>query len=48
MNTPEMRERCAGQLLAAQLQVNQLKAFIGPDGFVCHVLNLIATQRRKE
>ena len=48
MNTPEMRERCAGQLLAAQSQVNQLKAFIGLDGFVDEILHVVDQRENAE
>jgi hypothetical protein len=41
MNTPEMRERCASQLLAGEKWVKQLKAFIGLDGFVDEILHVV-------
>ena len=48
MNTPEMRDRCASQLLAAQKQVNQLKAFIGLDGFVDEILHVVDKRENAE
>lgn len=48
MNPPEMRERCASQLLAAQSQVNQLKAFIGLDGFVDEILHVVDKRENAE
>ena len=41
MNTPDMRERCAAGLLAAQDRVKQIKAFIGFDGFVDLILDVV-------
>src|SRR5208283_1811516 len=48
MNTPEMRERCASQLLAAPKQVNQLKVFIGLDGFVDEILHVVDKRENAE
>ena len=41
MNTPDMRQHCARQLLANQQQASQLKAFIGLDGFVDEILHAV-------
>jgi sugar/nucleoside kinase (ribokinase family) len=35
------REQCASQLLAAEAQVRQMKAFIGLDGFVDEILHVV-------
>jgi hypothetical protein len=43
-----MCERCASQLLAAQKQVNQLKAFIGLDGFVDEILHVVDKRENAE
>jgi hypothetical protein len=48
MNTPEMRESCAGQLLAAQLQISRLKAFIGLAGFVDEILHVVDKRENAE
>ncbi len=48
MNTPEMRERCAGRLLAAQKPVKQLRAFIGLDGFVDEILHVVDKRESAE
>jgi len=34
VNTPDLREQCAAQLLQNQSRVSQLTAFVGLDGFV--------------
>lgn len=41
MNTPELREKCAGQLLAAAGRANQLSVFAGLDGFVDEILHAV-------
>ena len=43
MNNPsaEIREHCARELLAAELKISQLKAFIGLDGFVDEILHVV-------
>ena len=48
MNTPEMREQCARQLLVAQTEVGQLKAFIGLDGFVDEILHVVDKRENAE
>jgi sugar/nucleoside kinase (ribokinase family) len=41
MNTPELRERCASQLLTAQNRVRELTAFVGLDGFVDEIIHVV-------
>ncbi len=41
MNTPDLRERCAQQLLAAAGRVKQLTAFVGLDGFVDEIVHVV-------
>ena len=41
INTPEARDKCAGQLLAAANQVTTLKAFVGLDGFVDEIIHVV-------
>ncbi len=41
MNTPELRNDCAAQLLAATNRAGQLNAFIGFDGFVDNILHAV-------
>ncbi len=48
MNAAEMRERCAGLLLAAQAQTKKLKAFIGLDGFVDEILHVVDKRENAE
>jgi sugar/nucleoside kinase (ribokinase family) len=40
-NTPELRERCAQQLLAAASKVPTMSAFVGVDGFVDEILHVV-------
>ncbi|MGH7950582.1 MAG: PfkB family carbohydrate kinase [Limisphaerales bacterium] len=48
MNSPELRERCAGRLLAAQPRINELKVFIGLDGFVDEILHVVDKRENAE
>ena len=41
MNTPELRERCAQRLLAAQDRARELTAFVGLDGFVDEIIQVV-------
>jgi sugar/nucleoside kinase (ribokinase family) len=41
MNTLELRERCAAQLLAGAGRAGQMTAFIGLDGFVDEILHVV-------
>lgn len=48
MNTPELREQCATQLLAAANRASQLTAFIGLDGFVDEILHVVDKRQSAE
>jgi hypothetical protein len=41
MNTPELRERCAQQLLAGAARVREMSAFVGLDGFVDEIIHVV-------
>ena len=41
MNTPELREQTAGQLLASNHRASQMTAFVGLDGFVDEILHVV-------
>src|SRR5438093_4159841 len=41
MSTPELRDRCAAQLLAGASRAGQMTAFIGLDGFVDAILHVV-------
>lgn len=41
LNDPQLRDRCASQLLESTQQVRQLKAFVGLDGFVDEILHVV-------
>jgi hypothetical protein len=41
MNTPELRERCAQQLIAAAGRARELTAFVGLDGFVDEIIHVV-------
>jgi sugar/nucleoside kinase (ribokinase family) len=41
MNTPELREQTATQLLAAANRASQMTAFVGLDGFVDEILHVV-------
>src|ERR1700722_8559684 len=41
MNTPELRERCAKELLSAEKRARELTAFVGLDGFVDEIIHVV-------
>src|SRR6266699_5894965 len=41
MNTPEPREKCAGQIVDAISRISQMTAFVGLDGFVDEILHVV-------
>src|SRR4051812_14794710 len=41
MNTPELRERCAQRLLDAAKRATELTAFVGMDGFVDEIVQVV-------
>jgi hypothetical protein len=41
MNTPELRERCAQQLVAAKDRARKMTAFVGLDGFVDEIIQVV-------
>ncbi len=41
MNTPELREQTASQLLASANRASQMTAFVGLDGFVDEILHVV-------
>jgi pfkB family carbohydrate kinase len=41
MNTPELRERCAQQLISATASARELTAFVGLDGFVDEIIHVV-------
>ena len=41
MNTPELREKCAQNLLAANDRAAKMSAFVGLDGFVDEILHVV-------
>jgi len=48
MNTPELREKCATQLLASIGRAQQTTAFIGLDGFVDDILHVVDKRESAE
>jgi len=48
MNTPELREKCATQLLASVGRAQQITAFIGLDGFVDEILHVVDKRESAE
>src|SRR5437867_3986239 len=48
MNSAELRERCASQLLAASNRVSQMTAFVGLDGFVDEILHVVDKRESAE
>src|SRR5215510_12279117 len=48
MNTPELREQCARQLLDAKERVRSMKAFVGLDGFVDEILHVVDKRESAE
>src|SRR4051812_92315 len=41
MNSPELREECATELLAAAQRASQMTAFVGLDGFVDEIFHVV-------
>jgi hypothetical protein len=48
LNTPELREKCAKQLLTSERRVKELQAFIGLDGFVDDILHVVDKRESAE
>ena len=48
MNTPELRELCAQRLLAAQNRVPKMAAFVGLDGFVDEIVQVVDKRENAE
>jgi sugar/nucleoside kinase (ribokinase family) len=48
MNTPQLREQCASQLLAGANRLGQMSAFAGLDGFVDEILHVVDKRESAE
>src|SRR5438045_103691 len=48
MNTPELREQCATELLAAARRTGQMTAFVGLDGFVDEIFHVVDKRESAE
>src|SRR6266403_2078095 len=48
MNTPQLREQCASQLLAGANRLSQMSAFVGLDGFVDEILHVVDKRESAE
>ncbi len=48
MNTPELREKCASQLIAGAQKVKQMSAFVGLDGFVDEIIQVVDKRESAE
>src|SRR5438445_6028579 len=48
MNPPELREKCAGQIVDATSRAGQMTAFIGLDGFVDEILHVVDKREAAE
>src|SRR2546425_678174 len=48
MNTPELREQCACQLLDAKDRAARMTAFVGLDGFVDEILHVVDKRENAE
>src|SRR6267378_8676836 len=48
MNTPELREQCARQLLEGKDRAAQMTAFVGLDGFVDEILHVVDKRESAE
>jgi sugar/nucleoside kinase (ribokinase family) len=48
MNTPEIRKNCAQQIAPAAGRVSQMKAFVGLDGFVDQILQVVDKRESAE
>jgi hypothetical protein len=48
MNTPELRDQCAKQLLRSVHRVSEMTAFVGLDGFVDEILHVVDKRENAE
>ena len=48
MNTPERREKCAGQIVAGAGRASQMTAFVGLDGFVDEIVHAVDKRESAE
>src|SRR6266581_404218 len=48
MNVPELREKCAGQIVGATSRVGQMTAFVVLDGFVDEILHVVDKRESAE
>src|SRR3989442_11945793 len=48
MNPPELREKCAGQIVGAASRAGQMTAFVGLDGFVDEILHVVDKRESAE
>src|SRR5438132_9678905 len=48
MNTHELREKCAGQIVEAASRAGQMTAFVGLDGFVDEILHVVDKRESAE
>src|SRR5215510_6762690 len=48
MNTPQLREQCASQLLAGAPHLGAMSAFVGLDGFVDEILHVVDKRESAE
>src|SRR5882724_11539264 len=48
MSAPELREKCAGQIVDATSRVGQMTAFVGLDGFVDEILHVVDKRESAE
>src|SRR6266566_5813830 len=48
MNGPELREKCAGQIIYATSRAGQMTAFVGLDGFVDEILHVVDKRESAE
>src|SRR5438034_2757410 len=48
MNVPELREKCARQIVDATSRAGQMTAFVGLDGFVDEILHVVDKRESAE
>jgi sugar/nucleoside kinase (ribokinase family) len=48
VNTPELRQQCAEQLLASATRVPKMSAFVGLDGFVDEIVHVVDKRENAE
>ena len=48
MNPPELREKCASQIIHASSRAGQMTAFVGLDGFVDEILHVVDKRESAE